>query len=71
MDCGAARLVPDDELDSPVFSSELLELLDSPQAREEMREAARSLAQDRAAEALADQVESVVPDTPSNTDAIK
>lgn len=71
VDCGAARLVPDDELDSPVFSSELLELLDSPQAREEMREAARSLAQDRAAEALADQVESVVPDTPSNTDAIK
>ena len=71
VDCGAARLVPDDELDSPLFSSELFELLDSSEIREEMHEAARGLAQDRAAEALADQVESVAPDAPSHADTLE
>lgn len=61
VDCGAARLVADSELDSPGFAAELLGLLDDEGAREGMREAARGLAQDRAAAALADQVESASP----------
>ena len=55
-DCGAARIVPDDQLDQDVFSSTVLGLLDEPEERERMREAARGLGQDRAAALLADEV---------------
>ena len=57
-DAGAAVLVPDARLDEPVFSQELLGLLDDAARRARMREAARGLAQSSAASALADQVES-------------
>lgn len=57
VDCGAARLVPDDQLHDPVFRDTLLDLIDHAGVREEMREAVRGLAQDKAASALADQVE--------------
>ncbi len=56
-DAGAAVLVPDDKIDEPVFSQELLGLLDDSSRREAMREAARGLGQQSAAAALADQVE--------------
>lgn len=55
-DCGAARLVPDDQLDEEVFSKTVLDLLDEPEERERMRTAARGLGQDRAASLLADEV---------------
>lgn len=58
VDAGAAILLPDDQIDGDQFSSDLLGLLDDPAKRSEMRAAARGLAQDRAASALADQVES-------------
>lgn len=57
VDAGAAVLVPDEKIDEPVFSEELLGLVDDPARRERMREAARGLGQARAAAALADQVE--------------
>ncbi|MBR3327716.1 MAG: UDP-N-acetylglucosamine--N-acetylmuramyl-(pentapeptide) pyrophosphoryl-undecaprenol N-acetylglucosamine transferase, partial [Atopobiaceae bacterium] len=57
VDCGAALLVADDDLDAPVFGESLCELVDDAHKREAMQQAARSLAQDRAASALADQVE--------------
>ena len=57
VDCGAALLVADDDLDAPVFGESLCELVDDAHKREVMQQAARSLAQDRAASALADQVE--------------
>lgn len=56
-DVDAARLVPDDELESPVFGKTVFELLDDTEKRDHMRGAARSLAQDRAASTLANQVE--------------
>lgn len=56
-DAGAAVLVPDDKIDEPVFSQELLGLLDDPARRDAMRAAARGLGQQSAAAALADQVE--------------
>ena len=56
-DAGAAVLVPDDKIDEPVFSQELLGLLDDSSRREAMHEAARGLGQQSAAAALADQVE--------------
>lgn len=57
VDAGAARLVKDDQLDGPDFARQLLELVDSPDERQSMRAAAKGLGQDRAASALADQVE--------------
>ena len=57
VDAGAAVLVSDDKIDEPVFSDELLSLVDEPARRERMRAAARGLAQQSAAAALADQVE--------------
>lgn len=59
-DTGGAVLVPDDQLDEPVFSQELLGLVDDAGRRDAMRAAVRSLAQDQAAVALADQVEAAV-----------
>ncbi len=56
-DCGAARLIPDDQLEDPVFEQTLLTLIDDEGEREEMHRIVRGLAQDRAASALADQVE--------------
>ncbi len=56
-DCGAARLIPDDQLEDPVFEQTLLSLIDDEGEREEMHRIVRDLAQDRAASALADQVE--------------
>ncbi len=55
---GAAVMLADDRIDTPVFSHELLSLVDDGARREAMRVAARGLGQDRAASALADQVES-------------
>ena len=46
------------DIDAPVFSEQLLSLVDDPERRAAMRAAARGLGQDRAASALADQVES-------------
>ena len=57
VDAGAAVLVPDDQIDSPVFGEQLLGLVDDPARRERMREGARGLGQASAAAALADQVE--------------
>ena len=59
VDAGAALLVPDAELDGASFSSALTGLLDEPERRAAMREAARGLGSAQAASALADQVESV------------
>lgn len=56
-DCGAARLIADDRIDDSVFSQTVLGLLDDPDERKAMREAARGLGQDRAAASLADEVE--------------
>ncbi len=55
---GAAVMLADDRIDTPAFSHELLSLVDDGARREAMRVAARGLGQDRAASALADQVES-------------
>ena len=60
VEAGAARHVPDDQLESDAFTSAVLELADSVSARNEMRACAQSLAQDKAASALADQVEAAV-----------
>lgn len=57
VDAGAAVLVPDAKIDDAVFPTELLGLLDDPERRARMREAALGLGQSRAAAALADQVE--------------
>ena len=59
VDAGAALLVPDAELDGASFSSALTGLLDEPERRAAMREAARGLGSAQAASTLADQVESV------------
>ena len=59
VDAGAAVLVADDDIDAPTFSEQLVSLVDEPARRGAMRAAAQGLAQDRAASALADQVESV------------
>ena len=59
VDAGAALLVPDAELDGASFSSALTGLLDEPERRATMREAARGLGSAQAASTLADQVESV------------
>ena len=57
VDAGAAVMVPDDDIDAPVFSRELLSLVDDADRREHMRRRAKSLGQSEAASALADQVE--------------
>ena len=57
VDVGAAELVSDDDVDSPLFSDALLTLIDEPAKREAMRAAAASLGQAQAAAALADVVE--------------
>ena len=59
VDEGAASLVADDEIDGPKFANELFSLLDDSVARDRMRSAARTLAQDQAAAKLADVVESI------------
>ncbi len=59
VDAGAAVLVRDEQIDNPVFSQTLLELVDNGQQREAMRDAALGLAQDKAAASLADEVEQV------------
>jgi UDP-N-acetylglucosamine--N-acetylmuramyl-(pentapeptide) pyrophosphoryl-undecaprenol N-acetylglucosamine transferase len=56
-DANAACLVPDDELETPSFRDNVLALVDDVDKRDAMRACARSLAQDKAASALADQVE--------------
>ncbi len=58
VDAGAAVLLPDEKIDAPEFEDYLLGLVDDPARRQAMRDAARGLAQDKAALALADQVES-------------
>lgn len=58
VDAGAAVLLPDEKIDVPEFEDDLLGLVDDPARRQAMRDAARGLAQDKAALALADQVES-------------
>ncbi|NMF25392.1 undecaprenyldiphospho-muramoylpentapeptide beta-N-acetylglucosaminyltransferase [Olsenella umbonata] len=58
VDAGAAVLLPDEKIDAPEFEDDLLGLVDDPARRQAMRDAARGLAQDKAALALADQVES-------------
>lgn len=57
VDAGAAVLLKDDKIDTPEFSRDLLGLVDDPERRGRMRAAAHDLGQDRAASALADQVE--------------
>ncbi|MGI6755647.1 MAG: undecaprenyldiphospho-muramoylpentapeptide beta-N-acetylglucosaminyltransferase [Atopobiaceae bacterium] len=58
VDAGAAVLVPDDEVETNTFSAQLFNILDNPDVRQKMVEAAKGLGQDRAASAVADQVES-------------
>lgn len=58
VDAGAAVLLPDEKIDAPEFEDDFLGLVDDPARRQAMRDAARGLAQDKAALALADQVES-------------
>ncbi len=57
VDAGAARLVADDQLDTPAFSQEVLGLVDDASARQAMRERSAGLGQARAAQVLADEVE--------------
>lgn len=59
MDAGAAVLVADDKIDDGTFERELTALLDDSARRDQMRAAARELAQESAASALADRVEAV------------
>lgn len=56
-DAGAAVMFPDSELEGEAFSRELLSLIDDAGRRQAMRDAARGLGQERAAAALADEVE--------------
>ena len=58
-DADCAVLVPDDQLDGDVFAHAVLEALDEPARRKAMRDAAQRLAQDKAAQVLADEVERV------------
>ena len=59
VDAGAARLVPDDQLDGDALANAVFELVDDAERRQGMRQAAKSLAQDQAASVLANQVEAV------------
>ena len=58
VDADAAIMLPDDDIDTPAFRSDLLALVDGADRRAQMAAAAKGLGQDRAAAALADQVES-------------
>ena len=57
VDAGAAIMCADADIDDDAFERDLLHLVDDADARGKMHEAARGLAQDRAAAALADAVE--------------
>ena len=57
VDAGAGVLCADADIDAPAFADEMLHLIDDAAARDAMRQAARGLAQDRAAALLADAVE--------------
>lgn len=57
VNAGAAELVSDDKLDDEAFSSLVLSLVDHAGRRDSMRACAKSLAQDKAACNVADQVE--------------
>ena len=57
VDAGAGVLCADSDIDTQAFADELLHLIDDAQTRDAMRQAARGLAQDRAAVLLADAVE--------------
>lgn len=59
-DAGAALTVADDAIDAVAFRDELLDLLGNEARRAAMREAARGLAQDRAAQTLANALEQLV-----------
>lgn len=59
VDCGAALLFPDDQLDFPLFAQELFSLLHNEKRLADMRHAAASLRSSSAAAQLADEVESV------------
>ena len=67
VDAGAAVLLPDEKIDTSEFEDDLLGLVDDPARRQAMRDAARGLAQDKAALALADQVERTRRPSPSPT----
>lgn len=58
-DVGAAVVYADGDIDGDAFRDELLGLLGDAPRRAAMREAARGLAQDKAAQALADKLESI------------
>lgn len=59
-DAGAALVCADAQIDGDDFRDELLDLLRDEGRRADMRAAARGLAQDRAAQALADELEALV-----------
>ena len=59
VDVGAAVMFADADIDGDPFRDELMGLLFSPEHRERMRDAARGLGQDRAAQKLADALESL------------
>lgn len=59
-DAGAAVLFKDEDVKGERFADELVGLVESPERRAAMREAASGLAQDKAAAKLADQIEGVV-----------
>lgn len=59
-DPGAALAYADADIDGDPFGEDLLDLLGDAPRRSQMREAARGLAQDRAAAVLADELEALV-----------
>lgn len=59
-DAGAAVKFADDDIDGDAFRDELLDLLSDADRRRAMREAAGGLAQDKAAETLADLLEGLI-----------
>lgn len=60
VDAGAAVMCADADIDNDAFRDELLDLLRAPERRAAMRAAAQGLGQDKAAQALADALESLV-----------
>ncbi|MDO4436933.1 MAG: undecaprenyldiphospho-muramoylpentapeptide beta-N-acetylglucosaminyltransferase [Coriobacteriaceae bacterium] len=59
-DAGAATVCADADIDGDAFARDLLDLLSNPARRERMHAAAKGLAQDHAAQHLADLLESLV-----------
>ncbi len=59
VDAGAAVMMADDDIDGPAFAQELFSLVDDEDKRERMHAAAHDLGQDKAAQALANQVDAV------------